>query len=47
MTSVIAKYENDWSPQPYGNLKRRRLGHASISYGSETIVIGGYTPNGS
>jgi len=44
--SVIAKYENDeWSL--HGNLKRRRDNHASITYGTTTIVIGGYTPDGS
>ena len=40
--SVIAKYENDkWSL--HGNLKRRRNVHGSITYGTTTIVIGGYT----
>ena len=44
--SVIAKYENDeWSL--HGNLKRRRNLHGSITYGTTTIIIGGYTPDGS
>ena len=44
--STIAKYENDnWSL--HGNLKRRRLAHGSITYGTTTIVIGGYTNDGS
>ena len=39
--SVIAKYENDeWSL--HGNLKTPRMGHVSITYGTATIVIGGY-----
>ena len=42
LSSVIAKYEDDvWSL--HGNLKKRRYGHGSITYGTETIVIGGYT----
>ena len=44
---VIAKFENDkWSPndsQPYGNLRKRRNGHGSITYGTQTMVIGGWT----
>ena len=45
-SSVIAKYENDnWSL--HGNLKRRRTAHGSITYGTTTIVIGGYTNDGS
>ena len=44
--SVIAKYENDkWSR--HGNLKRRRYGHGSITSGTTTFVIGGYTDGGS
>ena len=44
--SVIAKYENDkWSL--HGNLKRRRESHGSITYGTTTIVIGGWTYDGS
>ena len=44
--SVIAKYENDnWSL--HGNLKRSRGGHASITYGTTTLVIGGWTKDGS
>ena len=40
-SSVIAKYENDeWSL--HGNLKTPRMGHVSITYGTATIVIGGY-----
>ena len=46
ITSVIAKYENDnWSL--HGNLKKSRYEHGSISYGTTTIVIGGYTNDGS
>ena len=42
--SVIAKYENNaWSE--YGNLKRRRTNHGSITYGTTTIVIGGHSPH--
>ena len=45
-SSVIAKYENDnWSL--HGNLKRRRNTHYSITYGTTTIVIGGWTYDGS
>ena len=45
-SSVIAKYENDnWSL--HGNLKKRRYGHGSITYGTTAIVIGGYTRDGS
>ena len=44
--SIIAKYENDkWSL--HGNLKRSRVAHASITYGTATIVIGGGTNDGS
>ena len=44
--SIIAKYENDnWSL--YGNLKRSRSSHGSITYGTTTIVIGGFTDEGS
>ena len=47
-SSVIAKYENDdWSPLPYGSLKRRRYSHGSITSGTTTFVIGGWTDNGS
>ena len=43
---VIAKFENNnWSL--YGNLQKARWGHESITYGSQTIVIGGYTNDGS
>ena len=43
---VIAKFENNnWSL--YGNLQKARRGHGSITYGSHTIVIGGYTQDGS
>ena len=45
-SSIIAKYENDnWSL--HGNLKRRRANHGSITNGITTLVIGGYTPDGS
>ena len=38
--STIAKYENDeWSL--YGNLKKCRRFHGSITSGSDTIVIDG------
>ena len=41
-SSVIAKYENDgWSL--YGNLKKSRYAHGSITFGTATIVIGGWT----
>ena len=46
LLSVIAKYENDsWSL--HGNLKRRRGAHGSITYGTTTFVIGGWTDDGS
>ena len=36
--SVIAKYENDnWSL--HGNLKRRRSGHGSITYGTKQLWL--------
>ena len=39
---VIAKFENNnWSL--YGNLQKARSGHGSITYGTQTIVIGGWT----
>ena len=42
ITSVIAKYENDeWSL--HGNLKTRRSSHGSITYGTTTMVVGGYS----
>ena len=41
-SDVIAKFENDeWSL--YGNLRKRRNGHGSITYGTQTMVIGGWT----
>ena len=44
--SIIAKYENDkWSL--HGNLKRRRANHGSITNGITTLVIGGWTHDGS
>ena len=43
---VIAKFENNkWSL--YGNLQKGRLGHGSITSGTQTIVIGGETNDGS
>ena len=43
---VIAKFENNnWSL--YGDLQKARRGHGSITYGSQTIVIGGATHDGS
>ena len=45
-SDVITKFENDkWSP--FGNLQKRRFHHRSITYGSETIVIGGWTSDNS
>ena len=50
-SSVIAKYEeNELSENPwslYGNLKKPRSYHGSITSGSATIVIGGLTDVGS
>ena len=44
---VIAKFQNDeWSLYP-GNLQKRRWGHGSITSGSDTLIIGGYTNDGS
>ena len=46
ISSVIAKYENDeWSL--HGNLHKRRLAHWSITSGTETLIIGGKTNDGS
>ena len=43
---VIAKFENDeWSL--HGNLRKRRNGHGSITFGTGTLVIGGLTADGS
>ena len=43
---VIAKFQNDeWSL--YGNLRKRRHFHGSITSGTETFVIGGWTDDGS
>ena len=43
---VIAKFENNnWSL--YGNLQKARSLHGSITYGTQTIVIGGYNDDGS
>ena len=47
-SSVIAKYEDDeWSPRPYGNLKKSRRALGSIAYGTEMVVIGGETNDNS
>ena len=44
---VIAKFQNDeWSLYP-GNLQKRRWGHGSITFGTDTLIIGGYTNDGS
>ena len=46
VSDAITKFENDkWSP--FGNLQKRRFHHRSITYGSETIVIGGWTSDDS
>ena len=38
---VIAQFKDDsWSL--YGNLQKRRYAHESISYGEQTMVIGGF-----
>ena len=43
---AIAKFEkNNWSL--YGNLQKPRDGHGSLTYGTQTIVIGGETNQGS
>ena len=45
VTSIITKYENDeWSL--HGNLKKSRSGHGSITFGTTTIVIGGFYTDG-
>ena len=45
-TDVIAKFENNnWSL--YGNLQKTRSGHGSITYRTQTIVIGGWRSDGS
>ena len=42
---VIAKFENDeWSL--LGNLRKGRPAHGSITYGTETLIIGGWTSDG-
>ena len=44
--NVIAKFENNnWSL--YGNLQKTRSGHGSITYRTQTIVIGGWRSDGS
>ena len=43
---IIAKFENNkWSR--YGNLQTARETHRSITSGTQTIVIGGGTKDGS
>ena len=43
---VIAQFQNNqWSR--YGNLQKRRSLHGSITSGSLTMIIGGYTNDGS
>ena len=38
---VVAQFKDDsWSL--YGNLQKRRYAHKSITYGEQTMVIGGY-----
>ena len=45
-SDVITKFANDeWSL--YGNLQRRRDGHGSITSGTDTLIIGGNTIDGS
>ena len=45
-SDVIAQFkDNTWSL--YGNLQRRRQLHGSITSGDETMIIGGYTNDGS
>ena len=42
---VIAKFENyEWSL--YGNLRKRRSTHGSITSGTDTLIIGGWTDDG-
>ena len=44
--SVIAQFKNDeWSL--YGNLQQSRDSHGSITYGTQTLVIGGWAWDGS
>ena len=41
---VIAEFKNDaW--RQLGTLTKERYGHASISLGDETMVIGGFSPD--
>ena len=43
---VIAQFKDDqWSL--YGKLQKRRFLHGSITSGSQTMVIGGFTNDGS
>ena len=45
-SDVITQFKNmQWSL--YGNLQKRRYGHDSITFGSQTMVIGGWTDDGS
>ena len=45
-SDVIAKFKNqEWSI--FGNLKRRRGRHGSITFGSQCMIIGGMTLDGS
>ena len=46
ISNVIAKFENNgWSN--FGNLKKSRALHGLITIGTETMIIGGGTNNGS
>ena len=46
LSNVIAKFENNgWSK--FGNLQKSRALHGSITIGTETMIIGGMTNNGS
>ena len=45
ISDVIAKFKNqEWSI--FGNLKRRRSHHGSIKFGSQFMIIGGWTNGG-
>ena len=45
MSDVIAQF-NDYEWSLYGNLHRRRSGPRSITFGNQTMIIGGWTDDG-
>ena len=44
-SDLIARFQNnEWSQ--YGSLHRRRAGPGSVTFGSQTLIIGGWTDDG-